>query len=170
MTRPIFTIISILFVLIVLLAMWWGWRARARRDAGVLASSEAPKGALIAQFARVFYVSTTPVGQPLTRVAAPGLRYRGRADLTVRRDGVTVEIDGEQPVHLLAAQLEGSGLAGRRVGKAVEEGGLALLRWRSGERDLESSFRFDEAAEQRRFIDAIAQIPRSSATSQEGAK
>jgi len=40
-------------------------------------------GELIAEFSRVLYVSTTPVGEPLSRVAAPGLRYRGQAEIAV---------------------------------------------------------------------------------------
>lgn len=180
MSRPMFATIMIAIVVLAFLGMWLAWRARARRDAGVQTSTAAHVGAVIAEFARVFYISTTPAGEPLVRVAAPGLRYRGRADIVVREDGVTLDIDGEQPVHLSAAQLRGSGEAGRRIGKAVEQGGLALIRWESaGEAGqargiLESSFRFDSKAEQQRFAAAIDQISHTSQTNesthQEGAK
>lgn len=158
MSRLLFTLIWVAFVALVFAGMWWGWRARSRRDADVLGAAIAPAGAVVAEFPRAYYVSTTPVGEPLTRVAAPGLRYRGYAEVTVREDGVSVEVRGERPVQLAADQLRSSGSAARRVGKAVEPGGLALLRWRGGERELESSFRFDDRAQQRRFTEAVDSI------------
>lgn len=170
MNRIVFAVIVIAVVVIILVAMWIGWRARARRDATVATAAQPPSGKLIAEFLRVMYVSTTPVSEPLTRVAAQGLRYRGRADVTVFEDGVTVEVDGEVPVHFDAKQLAGSASAARRVGKAVEHGGLALMLWRADDRELESSFRFDSRAEQQRFADALEQISQSIFTPQENAK
>ena len=170
MSRPVFAILIVAIIAIAFIAMWLGWRARARRDSSVLTAATAPIGALVAEFARALYVSTTPVGEPLVRVAAPGLRYRGQAEIAVREGGVTVSIAGEDPVHFEASQLRGSGAAGRRVGKAVEHDGLALMRWDADGRELESSFRFDSRAEQHRFADAIDQISSSPSTSQEGAQ
>lgn len=158
MSRPVFALIWAAVILLIFIGMWWGWRRRTRRDAGVVGAAAAPVGAVVAEFPRVMYVSTTPVDDPLARVAAPGLRYRGFAEVTVREDGMTVEVRGEQPVHLAAGQLRGSGLGARRVGKAVERDGLALVRWGSDGRDLESGFRFDSGDEQRRFTDAIDRI------------
>ncbi len=167
MSRPLFALVVVAVIAIAFLGMWLGWRARARRDAGVHGAAKAPAGALIAEFLQVFYISTTPVGEPLVRVAAPGLRYRGRARVCVFQDGVSVEIDGEDPLYFAASELRGSGSAGRRVGKAVEQGGLALMRWvatTDSDADvhagqvLESSFRFDTRREQIRFEDVINQI------------
>lgn len=166
MSRPIFALIWIAVIALIFVGMWWGWRARARRDAGVTGAEAAPSGALIVEFPRAYYVSTTPVGEPMTRVAAPGLRYRGFADVTVREDGVSVEIPGERPVHVAAGQLRGSGSAGRRVGKAVERDGLGLMRWSAEGRELESSFRFGDRAEQQRFADAIDSISPAQAETQ----
>lgn len=180
MNRGQFAAIVIAIVIVVFIAMWLGWRARARRDSGVLASAVAPAGDLLSSFTNVLYVSTTPVGEPLTRVAAPGLRYRGQAEIAVYTDGVTVEVAGEDPTYFSASQLRGSGVAGRRVGKAVENEGLALMRWvsTSDERELESSFRFERKSDQRRFSEAIDQLTlpvadasaASTSTSQEDAK
>lgn len=168
MSRPLFALIWVIVVALILFGMWWGWRARSRRDADVLGSPTAPSGALIAEFPRAGYVSTTPVGEPLVRVAAPGLRYRGYAEVAVREDGVTVEVRGERPVHIAAAQVHGSGSASRRAGKAVEAGGLALIRWSAAGRELESSFRFDDRAEHRRFTDAIDRVAHPDGTNEAG--
>ncbi|MBN9613728.1 MAG: hypothetical protein J0H64_09800 [Actinobacteria bacterium] len=163
MNRTTFMIFMIAIVAIAFIAMWIAWRARARRDSGVLGSA-ALSGEVLARFDHLQYVSTTPVGDPMGRVAAPGLRYRGPAELTVRRDGVTIDVAGEPPLHLNRAQIDGTAAAGRRAGKAVEAEGLALLRWHStastpgGEpdpRELESSFRFSAKDEQLRFAQTI---------------
>ncbi len=167
MSRTVFVLVVVAVVAIIFLGMWLGWRARARRDAEVKGVQAAPVGEILAVFPRVFYVSTTPVGEPLVRVAAPGLRYRGNAAITVREDGVSLEIDGEDPVHFPASSLRGSGSAGRRVGKAVESGGLALMRWDSDNRQLESSFRFDQRTDQRRFSEVIDHLSQRSAVSAE---
>lgn len=158
MNRPLFAIIFIAIVAIIFLGMWLGWRARARRDAGVSGAASAPTGEMLAHFSRVLYVSTTPEGEPLVRVAAPGLRYRGYAELTIRRDGVTIAVAGDSPVHLSREQVLGSATAGVHVGKAVERGGLSLLRWESDGRTLESSFRFDSDADHRQFADALTKL------------
>lgn len=168
MSRPLFALIWVIIVAIIFFGMWWGWRARARRDADVLGTPVAPHGALIAEFPHAHYVSTTPVGEPLVRVAAPGLRYRGYAEVFVREDGVTVEVRGERPVHIEASQVRGSGSAARRAGKAVEPGGLALLRWGAANRELESSFRFDGPAEHRRFTDAIDRVAHPDSVNEAG--
>lgn len=155
MSRPVFALVVLLVIVVVFTAMWLSWRARARRDAQVQGAQIAPSGEMLASFPHVLYVSTTPEGEPLTRVAAPGLRYRGWAQIDVRADGVTVSVTGEEPVHLTVDQLRGSGSARVRVGKAVERDGLSLLRWASDGRVLESSFRFDDAAQHQEFTAAI---------------
>ena len=161
MSRTGFTVLMIAIAVLVLGAMWLAWRARAARDAAGAETSEAPAGELLARFPRASYVSTTPAGAPLERVAIPGLRYKGYADVAVRRDGVTIAVTGEAPVHLPAERLAGTGTARGRIGKAVERDGLSLLRWRAAAgpyagRELESSFRFADPAEQHRFAAAVA--------------
>ncbi len=170
MSRTAFTILMVSIAAVALAAMWIAWRARAGRDAGVALPRSSPSGEVIDSFPRASYVSTTPAGSPFERVAIPGLQYKGYADLTVRRDGVSVTVTGEAPVHIPAAQLLGTGTARGRVGKAVERDGLSLLRWSTASapdagRELESSFRFAEPAEQRRFADAVGAVIGSAATS-----
>lgn len=168
MSRPLFIALAIVVVLVILCAMWLGWRARTRRDNDMLVAQPQPVGELVAEFTNQFYVSTTPIGDPLTRVAIPGLRYRGFADIRVHTDGVSIEVRGEHPVHLGSTMLLGSGTASRRVGKAVESDGLALLQWQVGEHALESSFRFGTLADQQRFLQIIDQISPTQSMSQEG--
>lgn len=169
MSRTAFAILMASIVVLILGGMWIAWRARSRRDAAVAGSGSALTGDIIAVFPRASYVSTTPIGSPFERVAIPGLRYKGFAEVTVRRDGVSIAVPGEPAVHLSAAQVSGTSTAGGRIGKIVERDGLSLLQWRSNlddteqpdggaSRDLESSFRFTNPTEQRAFADAIATI------------
>lgn len=163
MTQPQFIALMAAIAVLAFVGMWFAWRARAKRDATVAAGSVAAPalaGELIADFPRVTYVSTTPEGAPFERLAIPGLRYKGYAAVAVHRDGVSVAVTGEDPVRISVAEVLGTDSASGRVGKAVERDGLALLKWRSTgeERTLESSFRFADPAQQRRFAVAVAEI------------
>ncbi|WP_025132907.1 hypothetical protein [Leucobacter sp. PH1c] len=170
MSRTTFIILMSSIAVLAFVGMWIAWRGRAKRDAAAAGSAPAAPvlaGEALASFARASYVSTTPEGAPLERVAIPGLRYKGYADVTVQRDGVTIAVTGEAPVTIPAAQVRGTDVAGGRIGKAVEPGGLSILRWSlpapGGEpRALESSFRLADPAEQGRFAAAIAQLVSSA--------
>lgn len=142
----------------ILVAMWFAWRARLRRDREVPLAQHAPVGRIVAEIPRIGYISTTPAGAPFERIALPGLAYRGQAAVTIRTDGVTVAVNGEQPVHVAAEDVAGAATSRARVGKAVERDGLALLLWRSGDRELESGFRALTSADQHTFITAIDEI------------
>lgn len=174
MSRTSFIIMVSLIAVVAFTGMWIAWRGRARRDGTLATVATVPElvGEVVARFPHASYVSTTPEGAPLERISVPGLRYKGFADVTVRRDGVAVAVTGEAPVLIGAAQLRGSGTASGRVGKAVERNGLSLLRWHldaAGNRparDVESSFRFADPAEQQRFAAAITAVtPQGAATS-----
>lgn len=174
MNRTEFAFLMVGIAVVFLGLMWLGWRSRNRRDAGVAASSAALSGEVLGSFPRAAYVSTTPVGSPLERVAVPGLRYKGYAEVTVRRDGVSIQVTGEAPVTIAASQVRGSDTAQGRVGKIVERDGLSLLRWHPeagaqghGERDLESSFRLADPLEQRRFAEAVEAITDNATTGQD---
>lgn len=159
MTRTAFALVMIAIAAVVLLAMWLGWRGRARRHRAFAENGDALVGAVIAAFPRVSYVSTTRIGAPLDRLSIPGLQFKGFADLTLRADGATIAVTGEPEVHLPVERLLGSDVASRRVGKAVERDGLSVLQWRAADgSEVESSFRFSQPAEHRRFADAVAQI------------
>ena len=176
MSRAGFAVLMATIVVLVLGGMWIAWRARRRRDADIAGASTAPSGALIAVFPRASYVSTTPVGSPFERLAIPGLTYKGFAEVTVRRDGVSIAVTGEPAVHLTTDQLSGTATAGGRIGKVVERDGLSLLQWRAGPgvagragpetepRQLESSFRFTGPPEQQAFAEAIATIVKTEDT------
>lgn len=145
--------------------MWLGWRGRTRRDAGIAAAAQVLTGAVLAELGGVQYVSTTLLGQAFERVAVPGLRYKGLADLTVRTDGVSIAVTGETPVTIASVDLLGTTRSNGRIGKAVETDGISVLEWRSADgRELESGFRFNGPTEQRAFEAAVAQATTNIST------
>lgn len=164
MDRTTFLMLMLGIAALILLAMFIGWRRRlsSGRD---LHHEVALVGSVITRFEDALYVSTTPADAPLQRLAIPGLEYRGRADVTIRTDGIEVCVRGERAVGMRQDQVQGATTASSRVGKAVGADGLSILQWRLGERDVESSFRLRDIDEQLRFaevIDAVAE-PRSPA-------
>lgn len=159
MNRATFTIFIISITAIIFIAMWMAWRSRARRDAGTLDSVAALTGEVLAHIAEINYVATTLASDPLVRVAVPRLRYRGQASLTFSTDGVTVEVRGEDPVHLPAERLVAADSAQVRAGKAYEAGGLVILRWIAADgRTVESSFRPIHPADRDTFFTSVEAI------------
>lgn len=155
-------VIAAAITILIFIGMWIGWKSRARRGEGIHVNPLPPSGEIIDEFPRAGYVSTTPAGEPLVRLAVPGLVYKGNADVTVRQDGITIQVTGEDAVHLTAQQVSGHQPARVRVGKAVERDGLEILNWTSGDDHVESSFRFQTSDEQHRFARAIDTLTQTS--------
>lgn len=158
MSRELFLIIVLSVTAVMFLGMWFGWRSRTRRDVVISTSASAPRGERIARFEDLMYVSSTPAGEPLTRLAIPGLKYRGRSTLDVHTDGIAITVAGEHAVYLNAQDVTGVSVASTRVGKAVEPGGLTLISWVRSGREIESSFRAKNHAEQDHIINAVHQM------------
>ncbi len=163
MNRITFLLIWIAIAVGIFTFMAIAWRARKRRDATLIPETVGLTGEPLATFAHVSYVSTTPVGEPFVRVAVPGLSYKGWADVAVHHEGVAIQVTGEPRIEISAERVRGTDTARGRIGKVVERNGISLLQWEarqadSGARDLESSFRFDTPAEQRRFAAAISEM------------
>ncbi|QYM76094.1 hypothetical protein [Leucobacter luti] len=163
MSRTSFIILMAVIALVFFVGMWIAWRGRTKRDSGAVVTGAPLVGEELASFPRASYVSTTPLGAPFERLALPGLRYKGFAELIVRRDGVSIAVTGEAPVLIPSAQLLGSGTAAVRAGKAVDRDALSLVQWRtapqdgSAAREVESSFLLADPAAQHRFAVAIAE-------------
>lgn len=162
MDRTTFAVIWAAIAVLIFGLMWWGWRRRSVRDRGLAPAGQALVGEVLETFTDVLYVSTTLASDPLARIAAPSLKYRGYADVEVRSDGVVIEVRGESPVYVGLDQLQGSSTATSRAGKAVERDGLALLRWARDGRELESSFRFNDRRRQGRFLEAVERVSHQS--------
>jgi hypothetical protein len=136
-------IVGALFVLAIA-GMYLGWRARARRDSGHTALPAMPeKTGAVRYEASGLYVATTLLEQPLERVALRGLGFRSRASVRVYREGIALELTGQEPVFLSRERILSVQRATWTIDKAVEAGGLVVISWRLGDRDVDTYVRFD---------------------------
>ena len=155
------TVVIVVVLVLVYLLMLWGWRRRKKRDSSAGAGYELPAGgggSILAQ-AETFYVATTRSGEPLERLAIPGLSFRGRAHVAVDDAGVTLAITGEDPVFITAAALSGIGAATVTIDRVVERGGLLRLSWTTqGGVAADSYLRVIDPAERASVLEAVESL------------
>ena len=125
--------IGLLVALVVVgMAVWLmrrSWLRRTKRDE-TLSAYELPSehGAPVLE-TEVLYVATTPVGEPLERLAVQGLAFRGAARIEVLPEGVVLRIAGEPANFLPAEHLVSAGPASYAIDRGVEPDGLIAVTW-----------------------------------------
>jgi len=117
---------------LVVLLMWWGWRGRRRRSAGVEAPLGEPTGETTAVYDGL-YVATTRHDAPLDRLAVSHLSFRSRVQVTVTTDGIALAQPASPTLFLPASRLVGAGRATWTIDRVVERDGLVLVAWRSAD-------------------------------------
>jgi hypothetical protein len=148
------------FVVIIGLAIL-GWTLRRRRQRAIPAPVPMPAdiGALRGEF-EGFYVSTTPDGQPLNRIAVRGLGFRARATIAVADAGVVLALPGNN-VFIPRAHIREVTRSNYTIDRVVEPGGLVLLAWTLGDVDLDSYLR---VAQTEQLVEAIGGLLPSTLT------
>ena len=139
--------IVIVFGVLLLALMLFGWRARRRRQAGVAAPHAAPAelGRLLGTFDGK-YVATTTAGDPLDRIAVHNLGFRGAASVTVTEAGLLVQRPGADDAWIPKAELRGWRRATWTIDRVVEPDGLELVEWMLGSRRVDTYLRLDDPA------------------------
>ena len=132
-------LVTIAIAVAILAGMVWGWRRRARRDAGLVAPVRAAEGGATAEFSGL-YVATTRHDEPLDRIAVRPLGFRARARVTVTDRGVALDLAGEQTVFLRRDELVGAGRATWTIDRVVEQDGLVLIAWRAADGTICDSY------------------------------
>lgn len=122
--------IMIGFGVLVLAGIAWGWSRRVRRDRGMVAPTDVPRGFVAEASFSGLYVATTRHEKPLDRLAIRHLRYRGRVGIEVSPVGVLLAVTGEPPVFLAASRIVGVDRATWTIDRVVERDGLVRLAWR----------------------------------------
>ncbi|MFF5158643.1 hypothetical protein ACFY3N_20885 [Streptomyces sp. NPDC000348] len=104
------------------------------------------------------YHGSTTAGQWLDRIVAHGLGTRSRAELTLTDAGLDVVRPGANDFFVPADALRGARLDKGIAGKVLTEGGLLVVTWAHGERQIDSGFRSDHAAEHNEWVEALNQM------------
>lgn len=159
MDRTTSTTIVIAVIVLALLGMYLGWRARQKRQSALPAITAVPADAGAVRYsAETFYAATTIAGEPLNRVAVHGLGFRGRSTVTVTDLGVILGIAGVPEAFIPVSALRRVERATWTIDRVVENGGLVLIAWTLGETDVDSYLRVAESADPGPLIDAISSI------------
>jgi len=135
----------------------WGWRRRARRQQAIAEPPAVPAGLEVRSAHRGKYVATTAAGDPLDRISVCGLAFRGFATAIVTAEGLIVARDGERDLWIARDALVGVDRATWTVDRVVEPNGLHLVRWRLGDREVDSYLRLDEPGPFDRAIESLVE-------------
>ena len=129
MDKAIGIVVAVAIVAVAGWLMLRSWKRRTVRDE-TLGSYPVPAvhGAPVLD-AEVLYVATTPIGEPLERLAVHGLAFRGSGHVEVLPEGVILRIAGESTTFIPADRLAGAQLASFAIDRGVEPEGLVALTW-----------------------------------------
>jgi hypothetical protein len=147
--RSVIAVAVIVVMLVVFpLLMLRSWRKRKVAQAGIAVPQPVPTDYVEIARAGALYLSTTPDGEPLNRVAVRGLGFRARFDVIVADTGIVLPIPGETAVFIPASAIREITTASWTIDRGIEPDGLTVIRWTlsdaNGETKLDSYFRFDE--------------------------
>lgn len=135
-------------IVLAVVGMFFGWRARVRKGSGLPAPRAIPDSqSEIRAVDAGLYVATTLAHQPLERVASHKLGFRFRVNVTVTSEGIALYPQGREPFFIDRLSVCAVQRATWAIDKAVEPGGLVVVTWRLGETELDSYFRMDDGPE-----------------------
>ncbi|MFF3565528.1 hypothetical protein ACFYXS_36385 [Streptomyces sp. NPDC002574] len=160
----------LLFIALVywLMRQGWKWRGTLQGDVPALPTAPEeqgePRPVLLTMDGR--YHGSTTAGQWLDRIVAHGLGVRSRAELTLTDRGVDVVRTGAPDFFIPAGALRGARLDKGIAGKVLTEGGLLVITWAHGDREIDSGFRSDRSAEHIAWVEALNTLTHD----QEGAR
>ncbi|MFH8632165.1 hypothetical protein ACH4CC_20180 [Streptomyces lydicus] len=137
-----------------LMRQGWKWRGTLQGDLPELPSAPADAGEAQLMLSGRYHGSTT-AGQWLDRIVARGLGTRSRVELTLTDQGLDVVRPGAASFFVPAAALRGARLDKGIAGKVLTEGGLLIVTWRHGDREIDSGFRSDRAADHAAWVEAV---------------
>ncbi len=146
-------------IALLLLLMWWGWRARAKRQAGyarpALVPTDLPRTTLTV---KALYLSTTPADSALDRLVVPGLGFRADAVVSASAAGLVLKLRGEPEFFIAADNLVGIEAATLTIDRVVETDGLLRLRWMLGEDAVDSYFRLFDESDRHEFLTTVRRL------------
>ncbi|TCP46259.1 hypothetical protein EV191_11456 [Tamaricihabitans halophyticus] len=158
MTRTWLTLLVLGFFLLCLLAMWLGWRRRAKRQQAVLPTfPDVPErlGDQAELRATGVYVSTVFAGAWQDRITVGDVGHRAAGALLWYPEGLLVERTGASGLWIPAESIIDARTDRALAGKVMGTEGLLVVRWRLGEHELDSGFRGDDKSVYPQWIDTL---------------
>ncbi|MEU8998259.1 hypothetical protein AB0952_28400 [Streptomyces caniferus] len=140
-----------------LMRQGWKWRGTLQGDLPELPATPDDPGEPQLSLSGRYHGSTT-AGQWLDRIVARGLGTRSRAELTLTGQGLDVVRPGAADFFVPAAALRGARLDKGIAGKVLTEGGLLIVTWEHGGRQIDSGFRSDRADEHPAWVEAVNRL------------
>ena len=167
MDRTASTTIVISIIVLALVGMILGWRARKTRQSHLPRLAAVPVTIGEPLFtATLFYVATTIADDPLNRVAVSGLGFRARAVVTVWPQGIELDLVGQDAGFIPAADIIRVARATWTIDRVVERDGLVALTWTLGDTAVDSYLRVVEPESPVALIAAIESILDGSTNSE----
>ncbi|WJY37152.1 hypothetical protein QT196_07565 [Streptomyces sp. P9-2B-2] len=140
-----------------LMRQGWKWRGTLQGDLPELPTTPDDLGEPELTLSGRYHGSTT-AGQWLDRIVARGLGTRSRVELTLSDQGLDVVRPGAADFFVPAAALRGARLDKGIAGKVLPEGGLLIVTWRHGDKEIDSGFRSDQATEHPAWVEAVNRL------------
>ncbi|WP_424935756.1 MULTISPECIES: hypothetical protein [Bacteria] len=140
MSRELAVTVMVAVAVLILLAMLLAWRARLRRDSGLVAPLGVPEHAEVQSRHEVLYVATTRHDHSLERLAVRPLAYRARGEAAVTDRGLALSLDGSPTVFVAADRLVSVDRATVTIDRVVEPGGLVRLAWKIDDETVVDSY------------------------------
>ena len=141
-----------------------GWLWRRTQQSGIPPLPVAPRTTtepLLELEGR--YFGTTTAGDWLDRVVAHRLGERSLVELTLSAEGLNVVRPASVSFFIPIAELRGARTDRGIAGKVVPEGGLLVVTWQHGGKQLDTGVRADHPAEHESWVTAIEVLLRAHA-------
>lgn len=175
---PAWIVILVVLVVVLVLAvaaMRRGWRNRvARQSADLPAFREPPESAWQAEPllapAKGVYVGSAFAGDWQDRVAAGGIGLRAAAEFRLTGEGLLIERAGAAPLWIRAIDIVGARADRALAGKVMGGPGLLVVRWRHGEREIDTGLRGDDRSVYGEWIEAVGALAGESGSTRGGVK
>ncbi|MDQ3403148.1 MAG: transporter [Actinomycetota bacterium] len=166
MTRFLLTVAVLAVIVVLALAMWWGYRNRARRQAATLPAFPATPEGLIER-ARAgdyespvrpstgLYASTVTDASWQDRVAIGDIGHRAEATAHLLPEGLLFDRVGASPLWIAAESVVDARTEGAIAGKVMGRDGLFVVRWQIGDDRFDTGFRADDKDDYESWVPAV---------------
>ncbi|GLZ43159.1 hypothetical protein Acsp05_67830 [Actinokineospora sp. NBRC 105648] len=146
--------------------MWWGYRARGRRQAKVLPGFPVVPAELLAGVregtvepllppSTGVYASTVTDASWQDRVAVGDVGFRAEATAHLLADGLLFDRVGATPVWIPAGSVRAARTEAGIAGKVMGRDGLLVVRWAVEDHEFDTGFRADDKDDYELWVPAL---------------